>query len=390
MAHHQEPGPASSPGISRRTFIIRGGALLIAGPHLLPLLSRLAEGAEETGLIVRTRRPENYETPLSALRSWLTPNDLFYVRSHYDTPQIAIQDWTLQVDGEVDRPMVLRMEDLLRFEKVTIANTLECAGNGRAFFTPKTSGVQWEYGAVGNARWGGVRLADVLRKAGVRASGRHVMLDGADRPPLPTTPDFIRSIPIEKALDPNTLLAYEMNGQPLPPRHGFPLRAIVPGWYGMASCKWLTTIRVLDQEDDGYFMKTAYRIPRGDNPNDTVGLTEMGVKSVITKPLDGERVKAGTVEVKGAAWAGEAEIVGVDLSTDGGKTWRPVRLMGPRERFAWRIWEFTWEVKQAGPYTLMARATDSRGRVQPGSLVWNPGGYANTVIHAIQIAVEEA
>lgn len=389
MAHHEEPVHASSRGISRRSFIIQGGALLIAGPHLLSLLSRLAEGAEETGLIVRTRRPENYESPLSALNSWITANDLFYVRSHYDTPQVALQEWMLQVDGEVDRPIALRMDDVLQLEKVTIANTLECAGNGRAFFDPKVPGVQWESGAVGNARWGGVRLADVLKKAGVRSSGRHVMFDGADKPPLPTTPDFIRSIPLEKALDPNTLLAYEMNGEPLPQRHGFPLRAIVPGWYGMASCKWLTTIHVLDREYDGHFMKTAYRVPRGSDPNDTVGLTEIGVKSVITEPLDGDRVKAGTVRVKGAAWAGEAEVIGVDISTDGGKTWRPAWLSGPKERFAWRLWEFSWEAKQGGTYTLMARAADSRRRVQPELLAWNKGGYANTVIHAIRVVVGE-
>ena len=332
-------------------------------------------------LIVRSRRPQDLETSVGLLTDWITPNGVFFVRSHLPTPSVEQGTWTLSVAGSVDRPRTFDFDELGSLERVASTVTLECAGNGRAFFDPPVAGVQWQKGAVGNARWTGVRLADVLKRAGVRASGQFVLLDGADRP-VGTVPDFARTLPMAKALHPDTLLAFEMNGAPLPVAHGCPVRVIVPGWEGAYWVKWLTRIEVLDGQHDGFFVQTAYRYPtRSVAPGSVVPanamepLTGLTVKSLIVTPGDGTSLPVGRLRVAGFAWAGEAEVARVDVSTNDGKSWQRTSLGPDRERYAWRAFEYEWRGIPAGTFTVMARAVDSRGRVQNDAPPWNPSGY---------------
>lgn len=337
-------------------------------------------------LRTRVSRPYDAETDVAAFREWITPNKSFFVRSHFGPPPAAAVDpeeWCLRVTGLVDRPLTLSLTDLKQFEEITITAVLQCSGNGRAFHQPRVSGVQWERGAVGNAQWTGVRLTDVLQRAGMKPTrARHVQLEGADRPVSDKTPLFIRSIPLAKALHPDTLLVYRMNGEPLPLLHGGPLRLITPGWMADACTKWLTTITILEQEAAGYYMQTAYRYPiQPVEPGATVPREQMHpveamvVKSLIVSPSEGTILSSGSVLVQGVAWTGEGRIARVDLSTDGGTSWQPARLLGEDLPYAWRRWDYRWESKAAGTGTILSRATDRLGHVQPERSLWNPGGF---------------
>jgi DMSO/TMAO reductase YedYZ molybdopterin-dependent catalytic subunit len=286
----------------------------------------------------------------------------------------------------VDQPLLLRLDDLRKLPMVTEDVLIECAGNGRAFHKPRASGIQWESGAVGNQSWKGVRLADVLAMAKVRPSGRHVAFDGADRPPTPQAPDFIRSIPLWKAWDSHTIVALEMGGKPLPQLHGGPARIVVPGFVGSASIKWVERITLLPEEFDGFYMKSNYTAPRVDNDKELYSLQSLEVKSLIVSPAEGSRLRAGSTTVWGWAWSGEGELTGIDVSTDGGQTWTAGKFVGPGQRYSWRKWEYGWDA-QPGSRTLMARATDSLGRVQPASRAANRLGYRWNVIHAVKVDV---
>ena len=255
---------------------------------------------------------------------------------------------------------------------------LECAGNGRSFYQPRMAGAQWAYGSVGNGRWTGVRLRDVLQKAGIKSSAKEILCDGADVP-LGKMPDFQRTITAAKALHPDTMLAYEMNGQTLPVEHGFPLRVIAPGWAGDSWVKWLQHIEVLDHEFDGFWMKTAYRHPAHPVAPGTavdasamVPVTDLGVKSVIAAPNGW--AKPGRVRVQGTAWSNSSPVQKVELSVDGGQTWKPAKLGGQRTQYGWRLWQYDWKAAE-GKYTLLARATNAAGETQPLSQGWNPSGY---------------
>jgi sulfite oxidase len=375
---------------SRRGFLIAGAAAVTAGARGARVASAQTQtpapipGKEK--LIVRSPRPVNLETPLRELTAYHTPDDVFFVRNNYDTAPIDPAQWSLKIEGEVDSPRVLRLDDLRKLATIRQDVMLECAGNGRAFHSPRASGIQWEYGAVGNQTWTGVRLADVLALARPRPAGRHVAFDGADKPPTPQAPDFIRSVPIWKALSPHTMLAFEMGGKPVPHLHGGPVRALVPGFVGSASIKWLERIMVLPDEFDGFYMKSNYTAPRADNDKDVYSLQSLEVKSLIVAPADGASLSAGRVTVWGWAWAGEGELTGIDVSTDGGQTWRAGRFVGPSDRYSWRKWEADWDAA-AGRHTVMARATDSLGRIQPTSRAFNRLGYRWNVIHAIRVDV---
>jgi DMSO/TMAO reductase YedYZ molybdopterin-dependent catalytic subunit len=391
--------------LSRRKFMVSatqaGAAIglsqLLSNDFEITLAQNQIRGKER--LIVRSLRPEDLETPLSLLDSWITPNDLFYVRHHSYAASVdekAGKEWTIKVDGEVERPMSMTIDELKKMPKVTVTVTLECAGNGRAFFDPPVAGIQWEKGAVGTARWAGARLADVLKKAGVKSIGKYVLLDGADKP-IGKMPDFIRNVPIEKALHTDTILAYEMNGEPLPALHGYPLRAIVPGWEGAYAVKWLNHIEVIDKEHDGFFVKTAYRYPNRPiapgasvDPKDMIPLTGLIVKSFISSPLEGAKIKPGKVRVGGFAWAGESSIAKVDLSLDNGITWIPARLGEERERYAWQSFEHTFDITAPGSYLITSRATDDKGHTQPVVPQWNPSGYLWNVIDKVRINIDEA
>lgn len=382
--------PSRREVLSRRGFMIVVGAAALAGSARqaagqAPAASPPVIPGKET-LTVRSSRPINLETPLGELTSYYTPDALFFVRNNLDSPVIDPAQWVLRIEGEVDQPLMLRLDDLRKLPMVTEDVLIECAGNGRAFHRPRASGIQWEYGAVGNQSWKGVRLADVLAMAKVRATGRHVAFDGADRPPTPQAPDFIRSIPLWKAWESHTIIALEMGGKPLPQLHGGPARVLVPGFVGSASIKWVERITLLPEEFDGFYMKSNYTTPRADNEKEVYSLQSLEVKSVIASPREGAKLPAGSAAIGGWAWSGEGELTGIDISTDGGQTWAAGTFVGPWQRYSWRKWEYGWDAKP-GSHTLMARATDSLGRVQPARRAFNRLGYRWNVIHAVRVDV---
>jgi sulfite oxidase len=389
--------------LSRRDLLAAAASLgagavssrAIGGEALFAQQPRPAVVPGKEGLIVRSLRPPDYETPVAMLDPWITPVESFYVRSHLPVPaSLDAAAWTLQVEGEVANPVSLSMDEIRRMPAATFTVTLECAGNGRAFFDPPVAGVQWTKGAVGTARWTGVRMADVLKRAGARPSGRFVVMHGADRAPG-NMPDYVRQVPMDKAMNGDTLIAYEMNGQPIPPVHGFPLRAIVPGWEGAYAMKWLTTLRVIDREFDGFWVATAYRYPikqvapgAAVSPKDMAPLTGLAVKSLITKPLDGATVASGKIDVAGFAWAGEASIGRVEVSNDNGATWQQAQLTGENARYTWRRFEATVNAPRAESVLIMARATDSNGRTQPVNPPWNPSGYLWNAPDSVRVEVK--
>jgi DMSO/TMAO reductase YedYZ molybdopterin-dependent catalytic subunit len=321
--------------------------------------------------------------PLEGFRDFITPIEHFFVRTHVAVPNVDVESWRLNIDGHVSTPLRLSMSDLRVMPSVEVVAVLECAGNGRSFFEPPVAGLQWTNGAVGNGRWRGVRLRDLLERAGIKPGAVEILFDGADVP-IGAMADFQRSIPTKKALDPSTLLAYEMNGMSLPVKHGFPLRAVVPGWAGDSWVKWITNIRVLTEPSTGFWMKNAYlRPPKPVAPGtvvpagEMVPVTSLRVKSVIASPGPGTNVDQGQpVVVQGVAWTGDSgAIAGVDVSTDRGRSWKPARLLAPLTPFGWRQWEFRWTPPDNGYYTVLARARDSSGDVQPLVQEWNPSGY---------------
>jgi DMSO/TMAO reductase YedYZ molybdopterin-dependent catalytic subunit len=354
-----------------------------------------SSAAPFSGLIIRDKDPENLEFPFSALASFVTPNEHFFVRSHFPAPRLDPQTWRLKLEGLVDRPCEMTLEELRALPSRTVTATLECAGNNRVFLSPKVEGLQWELGAVGNAEWTGAPLAAVLERAGVRPGAVEVVFEGADsgklaKPPSPGNIHYAHSVPLTKAFASDVLLAYTMNGEPLPPAHGFPVRAVVPGWYGMASVKWLQRIVVTDTPFRGYF-KTAdytYWERRPGLPTELLPVTENEVKAQIARPAAREMVPANSVyRVHGAAWAGEAEVARVEVSCDAGATWQAARLLGAVAPRCWRLWEFHWSTPaQPGRCTLMARATDTRGRAQPMQRDPHRGSYV--ISHVLPVEVE--
>lgn len=387
--------------ISRRRvvqYLACSGAALALGLRGMGLATVLAaDPAKKEGMITRVTRAQNLETPVGELWNWVIPNDRFFVRSHFGPPPVeTLKDWRVQVGGEVRRPLRLTLADLKGFEKATLPAVLQCSGNGRSFFSPSVPGTQWEKGAVGNAWWTGVRLADVLEQAGLGSKAGHVQLLGADRPALPSVPLFVRSIPIDKAMHAATLLAYEMNGEPLPLLHGAPVRLIVPGWAGDAWVKWLAHLNVQEQEAEGYYMQTAYRMPvkpirPGETvkPTETTPVTDLLVKSIITHPVEGSVLPVGDLLIEGVAFTGEGEVVRVEVSLDAGGRWQEAELVGERAAYAWRLWRYVWTGVQAGSYTILSRATDSRGQVQPLVSVWNPGGFLWNAIDRVRVRMQD-
>ena len=345
-------------------------------------------------MIIRENEPPNLEMPFANLDGFITPNEQFYVRCHFPVPEIAERDWRLRIEGAVDRSFELRYDELRQMNTHTTAATLECAGNTRVFLEPKAKGVQWQFGAVGNAEWTGVLLKDILQKAGVKSGACEVILEGADsgaiaEPPRPGGKiNFSRSLPLGKAMD-DVLLAFAMNGEALTAAHGFPLRAIVPGWYAMASIKWLQRIIVTDTPFNGYYQTVDYAYwQRGDAGPALVPITEMLVKAEIARPEINEIIPAGSSYlVAGGAWTSASEITKVELSTDGGASWQLVTLKEPSQQNAWRLWEFEWKTpSKPGRYNLIARATDAEGRTQPDERDADRGTYM--INHFLPIEIE--
>jgi len=376
-----------------------GAALALATAPALPTWAlplpqgQSVEVPGEDGMILRSFRFVDLETPVEYFNSWLTPVPHFFVRNHMHEPsELNADDWRLTISGEVEKPLTLNLSELSKLEIHSVVNTLECAGNGRSLQRPQVPGIQWGKGAVSTARFSGPRLRDVLQRAGAKPSGKHVMFRGLDEVPG-KVPPFIRSIPMEKALDSDTLVATHMNGAALTRHHGYPARALVPGWIGAASCKWLTEMKVLENEFVGNFMSPGYRFPNQPGkpgeavkPEDTHPLTALSVKSVISVPGDGANVRPGKLDVHGAAWAGEADVVKVEVSTDGGSTWSSAKLGHEQARYAWRLWSYEWKAK-GGDYAVLSRATDSQGRVQPAAPVWNASGYLYNAVDQVKVHV---
>jgi DMSO/TMAO reductase YedYZ molybdopterin-dependent catalytic subunit len=331
--------------------------------------------ADHPGLVVRQKSPLNLEFQFAALSSWLVPTDQFYVRSHFPTPALTADEWRLRVTGRVEREITLDLEAIRGMRPSTLAAVMECAGNGRVFYEPAREGLQWQSGAVGNASWTGVFLRDVLEQAGIGPDAVEVILVGADRGVVdggkktasPGPIAFARSLPLAKALSDGALLAYAMNDEPLTPDHGYPLRAVVGGWFGMAWIKWLTEIRVVERPFLGYWQARDYfRWDRQFGEPILVPLAEMEVKAQIARPVSGSTVEVGRpVRIFGAAWSGEAAIAKVMIATEDDGRWTEATLLSPHSPYGWRLFEYHWTPRRPGRHALRCRAVDGEGRIQP-------------------------
>lgn len=324
-----------------------------------------------------TREPLNAETPPSALGEPLTPLGAFFTRNNFPVPRIAPAEWRLQVGGLVDRPRAFSFDDLRRLPAREMDVVLECAGNGRTLMTPLPEGTGWREGAVGCARFRGASFADVAQACGIRPGAVELVFRGADAGKAAGREmSFERSLPVAKALHPETLLCYEMNGEPLRPEHGAPVRLLVPGWYGVASVKWLVEARAVDRPFEGHFQRERYVYEQRKGEPGAAPVREMRVKSLFASPLPGAAVRAGaTVPVAGWAWSGAAPVARVDVSDDGGRSWHAARLGPSRGPYAWRGWTYDWTPTGAGEAVLLCRATDEAGRAQPDRPEWNVHGY---------------
>lgn len=399
MAQHApDPGPNNPPvRRNRRDWAIQTLGLWLALGRLTGLRSARGEADDPTGgLLLRNAHPLDLETPVADLESRFTPNDRFFVRSHLATPaeEHDLASWRLRIAGLVGKPLELGLDDLKHLNTITVPAVLQCSGNGRAYYRPRLPGLAWDRGAVGNAEWTGVRLADVLKEAGLDPAAAHVHFRGADAPPSPKTPAYLRSIPISRALDPSTLLAFSMNGRPLPHLHGGPLRLIVPTWTANHSVKWLREITASKDEAPGFYQQTAYKMPKTPmppdatpKPADLVPLTTMNVKSLITSPAEGTTTKAGKVEVRGVAWTGEGHVTAVEVATEPGPGWVSGTFLDPPVVGTWRRWRATVDAPANGPVVVKARATDSKGETQPEATPWNKSGYLWNGIDRVTINV---
>jgi DMSO/TMAO reductase YedYZ molybdopterin-dependent catalytic subunit len=335
----------------------------------------------------------NHGMPLEALRWDVTPIGLHYLLTHYDIPDVDPTTWRLEVDGSVGRPLALTLEELRARPALEIVATMECAGNGRVHVEPHVVSQPWLLEAVGTARWRGTPLPGVLREAGVEESAVEVLFTGLDRGVEGEEEQlYARSLPLAEALRDDVLLAYEVNGVPLPPQHGFPLRLLVPGWYGMTSVKWLGRITVLDEPFDGYQQRHSYRVREEEDelgdPVQRIQVRALMVPPGIPEFLTRTRVvQAGDCVLEGRAWSGEAEVAGVEVSTDGGASWADAELEPDSlGRWAWRSWRHVWDA-HPGEFELCCRARDGAGMSQPLEPPWNLGGYANNAVQRVAVTV---
>lgn len=393
---------------NRRTLLLGATAAALARPALGAALNpALPAGTRDEAvldalpgkqpLLKLSWRPPNYETPLDAFADPITPNDRFFVRYHLAVvpTEAELSDWSLSVGGETGRgELRLSLADLKALPAHEVTAICQCSGNRRGLFTPHVPGVQWGVGAMGNAVWRGARLRDVLERAGIGAGVIEVALRGADGPVLEATPPFRKSIPLDRALDENTLLAWQMNGADLPIWNGYPVRVIVPGWTGTYWMKHVTRIDLLTKPLDSFWMQKGYRVPRGLFPvtrpftsqeNDkTSPVTDIVVNSLITAPNDGATVAAGS-QLRGLAWDGGSGIAKVEVSLDAGQSWQAATLGADLGRFAFRPWSFALPDGLSGTVTVLARATANSGMMQPAKLVANPAGYHHNVIASVTV-----
>lgn len=346
-------------------------------------------------MIGLTSRPPQLETPFSIFNDGpITPNNAFFVRYHLaDIPLTVDPDtFTLEIKGSVERPLKLSLKDIRKFPAIEITAVNQCSGNSRGFMTPRVAGGQLGNGAMGNARWRGVPLKTVLDKAGVKTGAKQVTFGGMDGPVSDKTPDFAKALDLDHARDGEVMLAYGMNDADLPVLNGFPLRLVVPGYYGTYWVKHLNEITVIDTVFDGFWMKSAYRIPDNDcgcvepgtTPKATIPINKFTVRSFITNVIDGAKVKAGTTALKGIAFDGGTGIKEVALSLDGGKTWTPARLGKDLGKYSFREWKLAMKLP-AGIHDIKVRATSNGGQTQPMEALWNPAGYLRNVIETVRV-----
>jgi DMSO/TMAO reductase YedYZ molybdopterin-dependent catalytic subunit len=377
-----------------RSILAADAAASATGSGTFPLV----KFPEKTDLILLTDRPPNLETPLKYFRDDITSNEAFFVRWHLGIVPTRIDPggFELAVAGHVKSELSLSLEDLrTKFEPVSVVAVNQCSGNSRSFFAPRVSGGQWANGAMGNAKWTGVRLKDLLAKAGVKAGAVEVTFKGLDKSPAPSVPDFIKSLTVDKANDPDVIIAYAMNDKPLPMLNGFPLRLVVPGWFATYWVKALSEMRVTSEPFTGFWMAKAYRVPAkrpllDETPDalavDTVPIGRMVVRSLIVKPEPGEAVKAGQAyELDGIAFDGGSGIKQVEVSTNGGKSWSKAALGPDHGKFSFRRWKQSWTPGGAGEHVILVRATNNDGESQPDQPKWNRSGYGRNVIESLRV-----
>jgi len=380
--------------LDRRRFLQSSIATAASAAWWLkvPSLAYAKEGKPQ--LIRRTERPLNYESVRSTFTTRITPVERFYLRNHFDVPVVDVKKWRLNVTGMVEKPLSLSLADLSRMPQVTVEAVLQCAGNGRGLMRPQVPGVQWQYGAMGNAEWTGVRFKDVLALARPKQDVAFVQYNGAERPTMSTTPPFIRAIPLDKAMHADTLVALKMNGRPLTPDRGMPARLVVPGWVGDDWVRYLTDVELRADEPKAFYYNPGYRFPVNPGPpgapiaaDQMKPMTATNVKSLVGTLSDGDKLRPATHELVGIAFSGEAGIDRVDLSFDGGKTWTAATLDRAGSPYGFRVFRHPWKA-EPGTYEVACRATDAKGAVQPDVPVWNPGGYLNNAIDRVRVEVQ--
>jgi len=405
LCKHDGKEDSMKDGFTRRDFLKTAGmatAMAALGSLPSPVLGsemRLVKYPEKTELILLTSRPPQLETPLHYFKEAITPNEALFVRWHISgiPTSVDLNTWRLKIGGNVDRMLELTLDEIKKFEKVAYTAVLQCSGNSRRFFDPRVPGGQWGDGAMGNVTWTGARLKDILSKAGIKPGSVQVSFDGLDGPPFPSVPDLVKSLPVDKAIEDDILVAYEMNGTPLLMLNGFPTRMVVPGWYATYWVKSLHEINVLTRPFEGFWVKTAYRIPDtpcgcvppGTAPGKTIPISRMTTRSLIIDPANRSSTPLNKpVEIMGIAFSGGYSIKDVIVSVDGGKTWGEARLGRDMGRYAWIQWFFPWRPLKPGTYTLMAKATNSIGESQPFEGLWNPGGYLWNKVEKTEVVVK--
>lgn len=349
--------------------------------------SQARQNAIDSGLVIRSADPLNAETSIPDLAGGaVMPTRHFYLRNHFAIPNLDGERYRLSVGGLVERPLSVSLTELYNLPCESRVVTLECAGNGRSFFEPAVPGEPWALGAVSTAEWTGVRLLELLERAGVRSGATDVSFAGADSGPVggaDASVRFARSLSFDQIRDADPLLAYSMNGEPLPAPHGYPLRLIVPGWYAVASVKWLTDINVTDRTFEGYFQTTKYWYQWvRDGRDEREPVTLLNVRALIVAPASGMKLPLGETAIRGVAWSGAANIAKVEVSLNGGP-WQEARMIGEGRSGAWQWWELLLTLEQPGPLVIRARATDTAGRTQPDEAEWNRLGYGNNSVHAV-------
>lgn len=357
----------------------------------MPAHPLAANEIDSSRLRLVSHEPLNAETILTHQVGVITPTPTFYVRNHLVLPTIDASGWKLTIEGEVKKPLELTYDALRALPERSLLVTLECAGNGRAYLHPQAEGEEWHYGAVGTAEWTGTPLRTVLEQAEWLPTACEVVIEGADdgyHPKAGKRFSFARSLPVEQALHPDTLLAYAMNGELLTAQHGFPLRLIVPGWYGMASVKWVRRIAVIAQRFQGFFQVEQYVMTHPERgEREKTPLTTMRVRSIIITPAEGAMLPRGRQVIRGRAWSGEAPVSRVEVSIDNGATWERARFTSEALHYVWRAWEYQWDAASPGLTTLQSRAFDEAGNTQPETPEWNHLGYANNAIQRLSVTV---